>query len=87
MKKPPLKFDGCTDYVTEEEVKVLRKTLPTIRELVVSVRVFNRTLTDEEIILLRYGILKPLRCHKCNIYFVNRRELMKHIWSAHRVKR
>lgn len=48
------------------------------------VKAFPRDLYEAEIRAIYYGIIKPIRCRKCNLYFTTRGELTRHIWEFHR---
>jgi hypothetical protein len=45
---------------------------------------FSRALSEEEARAIYEGRIKPLRCRRCNLYFVTRSELMHHIWIHRR---
>ena len=51
-------------------------------EPMMMVRVYPRALFEAEIQAIYVGLIKPLRCRRCNLWFTNRSELMKHIWEA-----
>jgi hypothetical protein len=53
----------------------------------INFRYFPRALKVQEIRGIYTGKIKPLRCKKCNWYFVSRNELMYHIWEFHRKKK
>jgi hypothetical protein len=71
-----LNFNGIDDYVE----------VPEGRSLFKAGRFFPRTLSYEEVKMLYEGKVKPLKCRRCNFYFMSRSELMYHIWSFHRRK-
>ena len=50
-------------------------------------RFFPRALRREEIEALIRGDINPVRCKRCNFWFTNRSELMRHIWDFHRRKK
>ena len=50
----------------------------------VQIRVYSRALFEAEIQAIYAGLIKPLRCRRCNLWFTSRSELMKHIWEVHR---
>ena len=47
---------------------------------------FPRALSDGEVVMLYEGGIKPVRCRRCDCYFVDRSELMRHVWTMHRRK-
>jgi len=49
----------------------------------VEIRAFPRALSREEIIMLSKGH-RPFYCKRCDLWFMSRSELMKHIWEVHR---
>jgi len=51
------------------------------------VKVFPRALSEAEIEMLLAGYVKPLRCRRCDLWFMDRSELMRHIWEVHRKKK
>jgi len=50
----------------------------------IKMRVFSRALSEAEIKAIYEGRIKSLRCRRCDLWFVNRSELMMHIWEVHR---
>jgi hypothetical protein len=70
-----IEYDGVDGCVPIEE---------TWEPILVDVKMFARTLYEAEVQAIYYGIIKPLRCRKCNLYFTTRGELMRHIWEFHR---
>ena len=53
----------------------------------IEIRAFPRALSEAEIRAIYEGRIKPLRCRRCDLWFVNRSELMMHIWEVHRRRR
>jgi len=78
-KMSELKFDGIDDYVEVPEKGKWKTFYP-------FGKVFPRMLSEEEVLQLLEGKVKPLKCRKCNFWFMSRSELMYHIWSRHRKK-
>ena len=77
LKNKVLSFDGVDDYVNgAEKEKGFNYSL--------KIMFFPRPLAHEEIVMLHEGRIKPVRCRKCNYYFTNRSELMRHVWIRHR---
>ena len=49
----------------------------------VEIRAFPRALSYEEILKLYKGY-RPFHCKRCDLWFMTKSELMKHIWEVHR---
>jgi len=84
-KDEKIGFDGIDDTIVPSD-----KDVPSSPEKRVIVyltgepKIFSRYLTEEEAKEIHLGNMKPLKCRKCNLYFVSRSELMKHVWSHRR---
>ena len=77
-EKQAIEWDGAEDRLEVEEDGIFES---------MEFRFYPRALSEEEIDAIMTGKIKPLRCRKCNCWFTNRRELMRHIWQVHRRKR
>ena len=54
-----------------------------VSDVIAEVKGFPRALTFDEVVKLYEGH-KPFHCKRCDLWFMTRSELMKHIWDAHR---
>ena len=87
-EKQATEWDGAEDWLEVEEDEKWRRIAGNwLKAESIEIRFYPMALSEEEIDAIMTGKIKSLKCRKCNCWFTNRRELMRHIWQVHRRKK